>query len=93
MVCVVESLLVQVTVVPAVTLKVCGEKAKFTTVTRFPDAVFCVVELFPVVHAARKASEITVTTKNTDTIVFPVSFIIHPLFTYIGGRLCPDPRY
>jgi hypothetical protein len=73
---VVESLLVHVTVVPAVTLKVCGEKAKLANVTRFPDAVFCVVELFPVLHAARKASEITITTKNTDTIVFPLSFVI-----------------
>ena len=99
-VCVVESLLVHVTVVPAVTLKVCGEKAKLTTVTRFPDAVgaevFCVVEP---VHAARKASELIITIKNTDTIVVLLSFIIYPLqFSetilqrrYYGGRFSPAP--
>ena len=86
---VVESLLVHVTVVPALTLKVCGEKAKLVNVTRFPDAVgaevFCVAEP---VHAARKASELIVTIKNTHAIVV---YHTSSLYLYRGSALSRPP--
>jgi hypothetical protein len=69
MVCVVESLFVQVTEVPALTVRVAGEKAKLARVTALPEAggedVVGEGVPYPDEHAARETKAIRVIMTDT----------------------------
>ncbi len=69
--CVVESLFVQVTVVPTLTVSKAGEKAKLARVTESPDTgvedVFAEVVPFPDEQADRETSAIRVTIVNVSS--------------------------